>query len=61
MIDHTVVPLGWLVKGAKFSYTKDFQQWGVIVRNDFADTGMVLIEDSDGQYKEEDGLVEVYV
>lgn len=61
MIDYTVIPLGWLVKGAKFSYTKDSQQWGVVVRNDFADTGMVLIEDSDGQYKEEDGLVEVYV
>lgn len=58
---YTVVPLGWLVKGAQFSYNSDYDQIGVVVRNDFADTGTVLIEDSDGQFKEEDGLVEVYV
>lgn len=48
------IELRFLQKSTIFSYS-------TVVRNDWSDTGLVMVEDSDGQYTEVDGMVEVYI
>lgn len=61
----TVIELRFLQKGTKFSYISPEKStifsYSTVVRNDWSDTGLVMVEDSDGQYTEVDGMVEVYI
>jgi len=61
----TVIELRFLQKGTKFSYKSPEKStifsYSTVVRNDWSDTGLVMVEDSDGQYCEVDGMVEVYI
>ena len=59
------IELRFLQKGTKFSYKSPEKStifsYSTVVRNDWSDTGLVMVEDSDGQYTEVDGMVEVYI
>lgn len=60
--DQNLCKLEQLPKDTEFYCSKNGKiEHFIVIRNDFVDTGLVLVKDSNGQYKEEDGLMEVYV
>ena len=60
-----VIELRFLQKGTIFSYKepqKDTKfSYSTVIRNDWNDTGLVMVEDPDGQYRQVDGMTEVYI